>query len=67
MEELSRCQYCGARYHWRKSGSWSLKMSFCSLDHERQFNGFAIEDIFAVERFPFQSYQFEELVGRLGQ
>lgn len=42
-------------------------MSFCSLDHERQFNGFAIEDIFAVERFPFQSYQFEELVGRLGQ
>lgn len=42
-------------------------MTFCSLEHEREFNGFAIEDIFAVERFPFQSYQFEELVGRLGQ
>jgi hypothetical protein len=41
-------------------------MTFCSQEHERQFNGFAIEDIFALERFP-HSFQIEELVGRLGR
>lgn len=63
MEALVRCQYCGTKYHWKKSGSWSLKMTFCSVEHERAFNGTAIEDIFAVERM---SYQITELVGKAG-
>ncbi len=62
MEVLNKCRYCGTRYHWQKSSSWSLKMQFCSREHERAFNGCAIEDIFAVERIP--SFQLEELVGR---
>lgn len=64
VEQLFRCHYCGTRYHWEKSNSWSLKMSFCSQAHERQFNGFAIEDIFAVKRNEPQSYQLVEVVGR---
>jgi len=66
VEELSRCKYCGTRYHFRKSTSWSLKMQFCSREHERAFNGCTIEDIFAVERFPF-SFVFAELAGRIGE
>ncbi|MBE7519130.1 MAG: hypothetical protein HS107_07765 [Thermoflexaceae bacterium] len=42
---LVRCERCGAHYDWRKSSSWTLKMTYCSALCEQGDLGFSIETL----------------------
>lgn len=44
-ESLMRCDRCGTRYDWRKSTSWTLKMTYCSAMCEQGDLGFSIETL----------------------
>ena len=61
---METCDYCGIPYHWRKSSSRYLKMTFCSHTCEVSENGASIENMLAVERFGFP---IEELSGKAGK
>jgi hypothetical protein len=43
---LSTCVRCGMPYDWRKSSSWTLKMTYCSSLCERGGLGFTLETFF---------------------
>ena len=47
---MNRCARCGIPYDWRRSTSWSLKMTFCSMYCEAKANGATIENILAAEK-----------------
>ncbi len=56
-EALSTCVRCGMPYHWRKSSSWTLKMTYCSTLCERGGLGFTLETFFRgtqIERFAWR-------------
>ena len=44
-ESLMRCDRCGTCYDWRKSTSWTLKMTYCSAMCEQGGLGFSIETL----------------------
>jgi hypothetical protein len=47
---MNRCQHCGIPYDWKRSTSWSLKLTFCSMLCEQKQNGSTIENILATEK-----------------
>lgn len=54
---LSRCVRCQMPYAWRKSSSWTLKMTYCSSLCERGGLGFTLETFFRgtqIERFAWR-------------
>ena len=54
---LSTCVRCQMPYDWRKSSSWTLKMTYCSTLCERGGLGFTLETFFRgtqIERFAWR-------------
>lgn len=49
MDALRTCERCGQKYHWRKSTSKSLKLTFCSQLCEARA-GCTIEDLMRAQR-----------------
>ena len=45
---LIRCHKCGTSYHWEKSGSKYLKMTYCGVICEIADNGRTIENLLLV-------------------
>jgi hypothetical protein len=60
---LQLCQHCGTRYEWKKSSSRWLRLTYCTWTCEKAGEGFLIEQLFEVERWPF-SELLTELAGR---
>ena len=61
---LQPCARCGLPYDWRKSGSWSLKMTYCSVLCERGDLGFTLETFFrgtVIERYAWRSLSTPDL------
>ena len=55
---LSACARCGLPYDWRKSSSWTLKMTYCSVLCERGDLGFTLETFFrgtVIERLAWKA------------
>lgn len=40
-----QCRRCGNGYDWRKSSSWTLKLTYCSVLCEQADLGFSIETL----------------------
>lgn len=49
IDPIRECRHCGLRYHWQKSPSSSLKMTYCGSLCERADLGFTIEALLRVE------------------
>ena len=61
---LQSCARCSLPYDWRKSGSWTLKMTYCSIFCERGDLGFTLETFFrdtVIERFAWRSLPTPDL------
>ena len=55
---LTSCARCGTVYDWKKSGSWSLKMTYCSALCEKGDLGFTLEFLLRethIERLAWRS------------
>jgi hypothetical protein len=58
---LRTCARCAVPYDWRKSSSWTLKMTYCSALCERGDLGFSLETFFRgtqIERFAWRDVAF---------
>jgi hypothetical protein len=42
---MRHCEHCGVPYDWRRSGSSSLKMTYCGVLCEKGDLGFTIETL----------------------
>lgn len=47
---IHNCARCGVPYDWRKSSSWTLKMTYCSALCEQGDLGFSLETFFRGTR-----------------
>ena len=65
MSQLSTtCARCGVPYDWRKSSSWTLKMTYCTSLCERGDLGFSLETFFRgtlIERFAWRDLPLADL------
>lgn len=48
-QHIRLCERCGVPYDWRRSGSTSLKMTYCNSLCEASDLGFTIEAIIRTE------------------
>jgi hypothetical protein len=48
-QHIRLCERCGVPYDWRRSGSTSLKMTYCNSICEASDLGFTIEAIIRTE------------------
>ena len=48
-QHIRLCERCGVPYDWRRSGSTSLKMTYCNSLCEASSLGFTIEAIIRTE------------------
>ncbi len=64
LNAIRHCLRCGLPYDWRRSTSWSLKLTFCSESCERHQNGFTIEELLRCKReqWVWQPLDFSGLV-----
>lgn len=61
---LRTCARCGVPYDWRKSSSWTLKMTYCTSLCERGDLGFSLETFFrgtVIERFAWRDVPVADL------
>lgn len=47
---MKTCLRCGVRYDWRKSSSWSLKMTYCGTMCEIYDTGTTIETLLSTTK-----------------
>lgn len=64
VSAIRRCEHCELPYDWRRSGSWSLKLTFCTSLCEKAANTYTIEELLSArpEHWAWEVIELADLI-----